>query len=314
MIFYAIGIDYKNTHLALRELVYSQRAAIMRFWKQPGREAEVLFTCNRIEIYAVSRSQAVLEKDIYSFKRSFFPFFEQAYLKLGLEEVIGHALRLALGLESQILAEKQIFLQLNSWVRKEPFSWPIKTVWLEVLAVAEKLRQELDSGRATSSLSDIVLEDLILNTGWSSKKKVLVVGTGKVAKDFSETKFPDIELYFFARKRIKKARRLAKNSAAKAFLLEDLSRELLDADGLVTATSSPHYILRKEFLAKALGLRKRSLYIYDLALPRDIEPQAAAIPGVFLKNLEDLAENFKRYNEKLSKSRQPAESISFAAS
>jgi len=314
MIFYCLGIDYKKTHLAIREFAYSQRAEILRFWNESRRETEVLFTCNRIEIYGVAKSQAVIEKDIYSFKRKFFPLFEQVYLKLGLEEVISHALRLALGLESQILAEKQIFKQIDSWIKKDSFSWSIKNIWLEVLARAEKLYQELGLDKLQSSLSDIVLEDLIFNTGWGQRKRVLVVGTGKVAKDFSETKFPNIDLYFFARKKIKKARRLAKNSKAKAFLLEDLSRELIDADSLIAATSSPHYILRKEFLAKSLELRKRPLYIYDLALPRDIEPEAADIPGVFLKNLEDLAENFKRRNERLFKSRQPAQSTSFTAS
>ncbi|MBU2265616.1 MAG: hypothetical protein KJ977_01105, partial [Candidatus Omnitrophica bacterium] len=56
------------------------------------------------------------------------------------------------------------------------------------------------------------------------------------------------------------------------------------------------------------------LYIYDLALPRDIQPQAKEIPQVVLKNLEDLAENFRRHNEALFQSRQPAEPISFTAS
>lgn len=311
MIFYCLGIDHNKTQLAIREFAYYRRLEILRFLNRLDSQAEVLFTCNRIEIYGVSSNQEALERDIQSFKSKFAPVFDQAYLKLGLSQVVNHGLRLACGLESQILAEKQILGQLESWIRKEPFSKLTKTIWLEVLAAAKELRQRLDLDRIQNSLASIVLEDLILNTGLSSKK-VLVLGTGKVAKDFSETKFSDINLYFFARKKIKKARLLAKDSGAQAFLLEDLSREIVDSDCLIAATSSPHHILRKQFLAKATGFRKQPLYIYDLAMPRDIQPQAGEISGVVLKNLEDLAENFRRHNETVFKGRQSAQSVSFA--
>ncbi len=339
MIFYCIGIDYEKTPLAVRELAFWQREEITRFWKAPDREAEALFTCNRVEVYGVAKDRVVLEKDIFAFKRKFSPVFKQIYLKLGLNQVIRYALRVACGLESQILAENQILQQIDSWISQEPFSQLIRDVWSEVLDVARSLRQEVGLSRNQSNLSEIVLEDLILNTGWGIKKKVLIVGTGKVAQIFTENRFPDVDLYFFARKRIKKARRLAKKLSAKALLLEDLAEELRDADGLIAATSSRHYILRKEFLARAVQLRKKPLYIYDLALPRDIDSQAVDIPGVFLKNLDDLDTILKRHNGNfriyaqlvrdlieayipviegeisgtLSKGRKPAKSASFAA-
>ncbi|MBU2265557.1 MAG: hypothetical protein KJ977_00780, partial [Candidatus Omnitrophica bacterium] len=180
MIFYCLGIDHRKTDLATREQAYFKKRQILEFWRQPARKAEVLFTCNRIEIYGFSQSRSALEEAVSAFKRELAPLFKQAYLKLGTDEVTGHALRLACGLESQILAEKQIFLQLQSWLGEETFLWPLKQLWLEVLAKTKGLRQSLALEGLSSSLSDIVLEDLILNTGWGLRKKVLIVGTGKV--------------------------------------------------------------------------------------------------------------------------------------
>ncbi|MCF7908094.1 MAG: hypothetical protein K9L86_04400 [Candidatus Omnitrophica bacterium] len=300
MNFYSIAIDYKNTPLSLREHACLRRDQIVRFWKESVFESEVLFTCNRVEIYGLAENTELLIKDIANFKSQFHPIFEKAHFIQDTQGVIRKALRLACGLESQIVGERQILEQLDSWVRRDSFSWPIKNLWRGVLTSSYDLRQQLDLFGNENNISEIVLEDLIFNTGLASKKKVLIVGTGKIAKMFSESKFTDLELYFFAKKKIKKAQSLARKNSAKVFLLDNLSEELLGADCLVSATSSPHQVLSSKLLVKVIRLRKKPLYVYDLALPRDIDFELTKIPGVFLKNLDSLSDLCKRHNQSMS--------------
>ena len=71
---------------------------------------------------------------------------------------------------------------------------------------------------------------------------------------------------------------------------------LLEADIFISATSSPHYIFGKSYFKDVALRRVHQLYVYDLALPRDIEPEVAGIDGILLNNLEDLDRLFQMRN------------------
>ncbi|MBU4312634.1 MAG: hydroxymethylbilane synthase [Candidatus Omnitrophica bacterium] len=283
MILYLIGIDHKSATIQEREPLYRRRSEITDFWKGIGEDHVALFTCNRIELYGISEDIFSVSRAIGLFQERFPEFSEYSYVKEGRDEVIEHAFRLACGLESRIIGEKEILKQLDSWIKEDSFPLIWKNIWSEVLDRAKHIRASSGLDSVKNNIAKIVFKDL------GFKKNIVIIGTGKIAQIFSENKPLGVNLYFVARKKHKKAKRLAKESGGSAVLLDDLGKLLLGADAVISATSSPHYVLRKEHFLDILQKRNRPLFLYDLAVPRDIEPGVGRIPGIFLQNLDDLA-------------------------
>jgi len=307
MIFYLIGIDYKTVPLSIRESAYRQRQEIYDFWQSVEGEAAVLFTCNRVEVYAVAEDMFSVVKNTDLFQSRFPDIFGNAYIKEGRGKVIRHALRLASGLESQLFGEGQIMEQLKSWKSQDSFPPLLKNIWSEILGLAHDIRVRSALNKSQHSIAELVLEDLIPRVSLNGRKKVVVIGTGKIAQLFAESCTAGINLYFVSRKKHSRARQLAKRAGGRAILMDDLSDALMTADVLISATSSPHYVLRKHQLFPITGKRKGILYIYDLAVPRDIEPDVKNIAGVCLQDLDDLAPIFRRHNQRLSRHVQRTE-------
>lgn len=305
MIFYCLGIDHRRTKLEVREAASRRRNSIIHSWQSLNQAAAALFTCNRAELYGSAKDLSSMARAINTVRRDFPIIFKDAYLKQGKLRVIRHALELASGLHSQILGERQIYQQLSSWLRRGQVSEPIKNIWVKVLRSAANIRDKSGIGSKGVNIADIVLADL----GSSQPKQVVVIGTGKVAELIADKRVPGVSLHFVSRKRESKAKQLARACGGRAIKFDNLFDTLTYADALISATASPHYILGKEKLLRVISKRSKPLYIYDLALPRDIEPEAGDIPGVSLQNLDDLRILFKKHNSGLRECIQKAEDL-----
>ncbi len=293
MILYLIGIDYKRVPLSIRESIYRNRKEINDFWQDVEEEVAVLFTCNRIEVYGIFEDLFSVNRSICLFQNRFPQAFETAYVKEGTNEVIQHALELSCGLKSQIVGEKEILEQLKSWLRQSSFPLLLKDVWYKVLTYAQDIRFKSGLNEVKNNIARIIFKDVSLK----GQKDIIVIGTGRIAQLLAENKPPEVNLHFVSRKRHSRARQLARYSGGKAILLKDLPNMLLKADIVVSATASPHYVLKKKYLSRR---KNKLLYLYDLAVPRDIEPEVGNIEGVILKNLDDLDIFFKQHNQHLS--------------
>ncbi|MFH1783152.1 MAG: hypothetical protein ABH848_06005 [Candidatus Omnitrophota bacterium] len=300
MILSLIGINYKTTSLDMREHIHSLRKKLILFWQSVGSEVAALSTCNRIEFYLAFKNLDMFKSAIDLFKKTFPEIYSSFYLKEGRDELIHHALRLSCGLESQLIGEKEILSQLRSWVSQDSFPHVLKEIWDEALIRAEDIRVKTGLNEIRENISSFVFKDISQYIDLRSQINVLVIGTGKVAQLFSENRLPSCDMYFAARKKHKRALELAKRSKGQAILLDDLASIILKVDVIVGATTSPHHILRKRDLVKVVLKRKRPLYIYDLAVPRDIEPEIKTIKGVFLKGINDLEIYFKVHKENLT--------------
>lgn len=300
MILYCIGIDYRHTSLAVREQAYRRREEIVRFFREYNVEAVALFTCNRIEVYAFAFDAICLRQTLSEARSRFKGFFEKAYVYSGLNAMLRHALRLAVGLCSQIRGEPQIMLQLQNWLRQEDFSAPLKKIWLLILARAVYIRRNSGIEQKATNIAQVVLSDLEQKLKHKQPKEILIVGSGKIAELFVQEKPDNVILHFAARKRYSKAQHLARQSGGEALFLKDIGGKIEGIDAIVSATASPHYIIKKDMVSAAIKQRQRPLYIYDLAVPRDIEPEIAAIPQVVLRNLDGLSELLAEYNKLLA--------------
>jgi len=308
MIFYLIGINYKRIPYALREEIYHQREKISYFWDKmaPGRTA-VLITCNRLEIYGAANNFREYLKDIVSSREKFGTLFSSGYIKSCDKAVFMHALRLATGLDSQVKGELQILEQIKTWMGRERFPDILRRFWEEVLESAESIRKNSGLDKAEHNIASLVFHDLFKKLHVVSRQKILVAGTGRVARLFADFKPPHAELYFAAHKNYEKARSLAEKTKGRSLLFKDAAGVLKDMDALVSVTSSPHLIFKKDdFRDISLG-RTRPLYAYDLSLPYDIDPETRNIRGVVLRNFDNFDELFRTHEEKIRVGMQWAE-------
>jgi len=307
MIFYLIGIDYKTSSLRERELAYSKRKEIAAFYQGLRPRGEVLFTCNRAEFYGLADKEAEIHQIAENLKIRYPEIFRKVYLKTNYIEVLKHALRLGVGLESQVLGEQQIFEQLKVWVGQNDFSEILRKFWDKVLVLSESIRFKSILNESERGVAGVVLDELDNNSNLDKYKGMVIIGTGRIARLFAEYRSLGSKLYFASRKKHSKAKQFAKVSSGKVISLDELEDTLLKVDILISATASSHYILQKNQLSRIVARRSSPLFIYDLALPRDIDPEVKNVSGIFLKDLGDLGNTFKNYNQRLKHHSQRAE-------
>lgn len=310
MTFYLIGIDYKTVSYEIREAAHRIQRDIIVYWQYSstaGRTA-VLVTCNRIEIYgiALSRDEAIALTE--SFKYHFRDYFKDAYVRYGREEIFRHGLRLACGLESQLKGEIQILQQLELWVGSKDFPLLLRELWSPVIKEAKIIRAKSSLDNDTVNVANIVLNELQKNITFNKDTEILVIGTGKVATLIAEKRPEGVHLLFVARKRRSKAKRLADMTNGDALLPEEIPRRLVTVDAVISATSSPHYILFARDFIEALNVRSRPLYIYDLAVPHDVALDVYRIPFVEIQDLDDLARAFSQ-NRNIARRLELAEEL-----
>ena len=305
MIFYLIGIDHKATPLRIRQTAYQRRKEIIDF-AGGLQEARVLFTCNRVEIYGQAPDFKEVHKAVRLLRRRFQSLFDNAYVRLELREVIVHALRLACGLESQLKGEEQIARQLYSWIRQEGFGRTMHRLWCQVLSSAYDIRGW--SGLKQVSIAAIVLEDVFSRREPGAVARIVVVGTGKVAELFVRESDRRVRLFFAARKKHSRARQLAESAGGQALFFKEAVSLFPHVDAVVSATSSPHHLLRKEHFSE-IGARGRDLYLYDLAVPQDVDPAVSGLKGISLYTLDDLDSLFTKYNQRLTPAVARAEAL-----
>ncbi|TRZ49872.1 hypothetical protein D4Q80_01200 [bacterium] len=297
MYFYLTGVDYKSAPLSVRENIYRNRGDIINFWaSRCSGKTEALFTCNRVEIYGVTECLQEAFSGISKFSMAFPDFSRRAYFKYGKDEVFRHSLRLACGLESQLHGELQILNQLETWSGQGSFNSALKSFWQEIIFLSKKIRSKAGLLTHYDNIAPLIYYDFINHRGSSGLFKAIVVGTGKIAELFAQYRMPQAQLNFISHKNYIKAELLAGISGGKAYTFKELPGLLLEADIFISATSSPHYIFKKIYFEDAISRRVHQLYVYDLALPRDIEPEVAGIDGILLNNLEDLDRLFQMRN------------------
>ncbi len=297
MYFYLIGTDYKRAPIDIRDELYRGSKAISDFWAAlDSYESAILVTCNRIEIYSTASYADDAFGHLSRFAKRFPDFAKYAYIKCGKTEVFRHALRLATGLESQIKGEVQILVQLKRWIQDISLR-DLNNLWGKAISLSQKIRTASGLDEDSDNLAELVFGDIRKRLGTKKAYEIIIIGTGKVAELCAMYRPLEARLRFAAHKHYKKAEELAERANGAALYLEDLPQAIAEADVLICATSSPHYVMKKYDLKEWVIGRRHPLYIYDLAVPRDVDPEIADVEGIFLQNLDDLDHVFSVYNE-----------------
>ncbi len=303
-----IGINHHTAPVALRERVafpLEQIKPALALFKEAwsGRrslsapEAAILSTCNRTELYCAtdasgSRDDAVSWLSQYHGIRA--EELAPHVYTLPQSEAVRHAFRVASGLDSMVLGETQIVGQMKTAVRTATEAGALGTylnqLFQRTFAVAKEVRTTTEIGAQSVSMAaaSVRLAQRIFDK--IANQRVLFIGAGEMielcAAHFAAQQPRELVV---ANRTAERGRYVAERFNGKSIPLSDLPARMHEFDIIVSCTASTLPIIGLGAVERAVKARRhRPIFMVDLAVPRDIEPEVAQLEDVFLYTVDDL--------------------------
>ncbi len=300
-----LGLSHRSAPMALLEAVAldPDRAAALGTVVCGGEnvaEAVVLATCNRVEIYALAETfhGAVTEIGDALAAATGVPLAAlREHLYVHYEDrAIAHVFSLACGLDSMAVGEGQILGQLRMALRsaqtRGQVGATLNTLFQQALRVGKRAHAETGIDRVSVSMVEAGLRHSADVRGALADTRVLVVGAGSMSSLAATTisRLGSAELVIINRT-LAKAQHLADATGGRALPLHDLGLALSHADLIISCTGAVGHVITAEILSDAAHARTGGPQVLiDLALPRDVAPDVAELPGVHVVGLAELAE------------------------
>jgi len=300
MSLYALGLNHQTAPLAIRERVVFHverlRDALTEIKRTLAREAEILSTCNRTELYVAGEQPAAIAQWLARY-HLFEPDGLQPYLyTLPSEQAVRHVFRVASGLDSMVLGEPQILGQLKEAARAAESAGTmgmlLHKLFQRSFAVAKEVRSTTQVGAASVSMAAAAVRLAARIFPSLKDQNVLFIGAGEMI-ELCATHFAaqGPARMTVANRTLDRAEKLAHRFGARTMELKALPDQLHEYDIIVSCTASSLPILGKGLVERALrARRRRPIFMVDLAVPRDIEPEAAELDDVFLYSVDDLGQ------------------------
>jgi glutamyl-tRNA reductase len=297
---FTLGLNHQTAPLAVRERVVFHverlHEALGELKRGLAHEAAILSTCNRTELYVSGQSPDELTRWLAQYHRLGAEELQQYLYTLPNEQAVRHAFRVASGLDSMVIGEPQILGQMKEAARAAESAGTLGSLlhrlFQRSFAVAKEVRSTTRIGAASVSMAAAAVKLAARIYPSLKDQSVLFIGAGEmielVATHFAAQAPARIAV---ANRTVERAERLAGRLNARAIELRSLAEHLHEYDIVVSCTASSLPILGKGLVERALRQRRRRpIFMVDLAVPRDIEPEAGELDDVFLYTIDDLAE------------------------
>jgi len=317
------GINHRTAPLEIREQLAFRTedipAALFHMQARGAKEAVILSTCNRVELTAaldegiageslfdclVKGRQGVTLESI----RPHLYLFEET-------EAIRHLFRVASSLDSMIVGEPQILGQLKEAYRQARDQGTLGTVLDAVLTrafnVAKRIRSETEIGQNAVSVSYAAVELAREIFGSLSKKRVLIVGAGKMSEGAARHLLrAGANEVLIANRTRERAEELARLFAGEVVLYELFPARLAEVDIVITSSAAPGYVLTPEMVRRSIESRRNQpMFFIDIAVPRNVDPAVNGLEHAFLYDIDDLQRLTDRNLRARREVAQQAESI-----
>ncbi|NLP37061.1 MAG: glutamyl-tRNA reductase [Firmicutes bacterium] len=315
-----VGINHKTATVEVREKLAfskSQLAQALAFLRTLDEvyEAVIISTCNRTEIYSFGKDgESLLDATLIMLEKikKIDPHTIRSYLyTYGQEEAVRHLFRVTAGLDSMILGETQILGQVKTAyadaVAADLVDSYFHTLFRLAVTAAKRVQTETEINQNAASISYAAVE-LAKNIFASLQgRTVMIIGAGKMSELTLRHLYEQgAQNVWVVNRNRGRAKKIAAKYGGRSEDFNNLYRCLVKADIVISSTSAPHYVLRAKDLSRIHAQRQgKPLFLIDIAVPRDIEPQAGELENVFLYDIDDLqavvAENMdKRKQEALA--------------
>jgi len=302
MALYALGLNHRTAPIEVREAVAftpeAQRAALAPLQRESGADEVVLVsTCNRSEIYLRGEGQDTMERAmrwLHGHAPARVSDLSAHLYRHADDAAARHAMRVACGLDSMVLGEPQILGQVKDAVRLATevgtLGGPLDRLFQQAFAVAKQVRAQTAIGESSVSMGAAAVDFARQLFGDLSRIKLLLIGAGEmielVAAHFGAQSPLEIAV---ANRTLERGQALAARIGARAMSLAEVPAHIHEFDAVVSCTASTLPIIGKGMVERALRQRRRKpMYLVDLAVPRDIEPEVGELDDVYLQTLDSL--------------------------
>ena len=318
----AFGINHKTAPIDVREKISFSPAthdhALQDLLSNDGiHEAVILSTCNRTELYLNTDDAAndnVLEwlSQYHHLPLTAISPYIYAHSDT---DAVQHILRVASGLDSLVLGEPQILGQIKTaylTANKAGALGPqLNRLFQHTFAVAKQVRTDTAIGASPVSVAFAAVSlarQIFTNL---SEHTALLIGAGEtielVARHLKEHQIKNM---IVANRTVERAEELAKIFDAEAIALNKIPDKLIDADIVITSTASPLPILGKGAVERAIKARKhRPIFMVDIAVPRDVEPEVSELSDIYLYTVDDLQDVIEENRKSRQEAANQAEDI-----
>jgi glutamyl-tRNA reductase len=299
----ALGISHKTAPVALRERLAFTASDAVSFAREVTatpdvREAVVISTCNRTEVYLVVGDPVRAEADVLSLlarRASIRPteLAEAIYSPRNCDAA-RQLYRVTAGLESMIVGEAEIQGQVKrsyEAAMAAGCTGPLTNrLFAAALSTGKRVRSETGIGASRVSIPSVAVDLALSVLGGLQDRHVVVLGAGETSELTARALAEQgAGTFFVANRHADRALSLAQRFGGTVVGLDGLPDQLLAADIVLCSTSSPHPIVGRDELELVMGERpERPLLLIDIAVPRDVEADCAELDGVSLYDIDDL--------------------------
>jgi len=267
-------------------------------------EGLIVSTCNRTEFYVVGGVAQLLPARFFQeFYNGLRSDDEPHFFGLWAEGCVHHLFRVVSGMESMVVGETEIFGQVKRAyevaVREKATGRRLNKLFQKSFHVGKQVRSSTAVGRGSISVGSVAVDLAEQIFGKLEGCKIMVLGAGDTSEKMARSfKARGARQIFVSNRSFDRAQVLAQETGGRAIRFEEWEREFADLDILVTSTSAPHAIVTVEKIGPILRHRRdRPLFMIDVAVPRDIDPDVHQLDGVYVYDLDALQSMAERSME-----------------
>jgi len=297
-----VGLNHRTAPVDVRERLNVPETKLpetLRSLMETGSVdgAALVSTCNRVEAIVSSPREEVIEALVnWMAARAMTTreMIEKHLYVLRHGDVVKHLFRVASGLDSMIVGEPQIagqvktaFVASQSLETLDPL---LNQLFEQTMRVAKRVRTETGLGEHAVSVPFAAVELAKKIFGNLTGLRVLLLGAGEMSELTAEhLASQNVKQIFVANKTFERAESLASRFNGTAIRFERFEEQLASCDIVIASTGAPHHLILPDQVDRVLSSRKvRSLFLIDLSVPRNIDPNVAKVDGAYLYNIDDL--------------------------
>ena len=303
MALFVAGLSHRNVPVELREQLAVDEDKLRELLRDVAasgvvREAIILSTCNRVEVYAVAEvpgeARAAAFRQLCRHRGVETAAVEAALYTYAEGDAVRHAFRVASSLDSMVIGEPQILGQVKDAFALaqscEAVGPALHSLFTQAFAVAKKVRTETDIARHAVSVSFAAVELAKKIFAGLEGKAVLLVGAGKMSELAArhlveQGVFP----VYVTNRTWARAQEMARALSGTAVPFDELPTALGAVDIVITSTGAPEPVVRRDMVQRVMhGRRGRPLFFIDIAVPRDVEGTVDTLDDVYCYDIDDL--------------------------
>jgi glutamyl-tRNA reductase len=314
---FVVGLNHKTADIDVREkLAFNSSGledGLIRFKKLPEvHEAIILSTCNRVELYANVSDTIKASESIKTFLSEFHNInkgsLDNALYIYDDVNAVRHLFRVASSLDSMVIGEPQILGQLKDAfefaLEKKTTGILLNKLMKKAISVAKKVRTETRIAENAVSISFAAVELARKIFTDLSKRVCMLLGAGEMAELAAKHLLNNgVKEVMVSNRTYERACELAKEFQGKPVTFDEFIDEMVHTDIVICSTGASKYILMKNQMQRVMKERKqRQVFIIDISVPRNIDPEINDLDNVYLYNIDDLqsvvdANMFERQKE-----------------